>query len=347
MAAAPRLARHTLTLDDGHRVGVAVCGQGMPAVLVHGFTAEGILYAQTLNRLVRMGFKVVAVDIAGHGTTQGLPTGGGNLAGYAQLLARVLDHLGIERSLLVGHSLGGRLVTEVAATAPERAAGIMLIDACVGRTWDRLIDASLFVPPLLAGVGAAMVVDTVSTMQVLTNRQQAMKLGRLVGPTLLGHARRPWRMLGPAVSLVRSPSSTPFLEALAAAQVPVVVVHGDRDMVVPYWTATDAARAAQGWLVTVHGGTHSWILKDPETLPAIVDHLRRGPMAAVGRRVLADAGLDPATATPEQVEDAFLPADARVRELSPEWSPAPMPPPPKQPRYHWTISDAFVGSGVG
>jgi len=168
-----------------------------------------------------------------------------------------------------------------------------------------------------------------------------------VGPTLLGHARRPWRMLGPAVSLVRSPSSTPFLEALAAAQVPVVVVHGDRDMVVPYWTATDAARAAQGWLVTVHGGTHSWILKDPETLPAIVDHLRRGPMAAVGRRVLADAGLDPATATPEQVEDAFLPADARVRELSPEWSPAPIPPPPKQPRYHWTISDAFVGSGVG
>jgi alpha-beta hydrolase superfamily lysophospholipase len=66
----PRLARHEIVLDDAHRVGVAVCGQGLPVVLVHGFTAEGILYAQTLSRLVRMGFKVVAIDVAGHGGSQ-------------------------------------------------------------------------------------------------------------------------------------------------------------------------------------------------------------------------------------------------------------------------------------
>ena len=41
----PRLARHTITLSDGHDVGVAVCGRGVPLVLVHGFTAEGMLYA--------------------------------------------------------------------------------------------------------------------------------------------------------------------------------------------------------------------------------------------------------------------------------------------------------------
>jgi hypothetical protein len=67
----------------------------------------------------------------------------------------------------------------------------------------------------------------------------------------------------------------------------------------------------------------------------------------VSLRILRDVGLDPATVTPEQVEDAFLPADALVRELGPGWSPAPVPPPPRLPRYHWTISDAFVGSGVG
>ena len=59
LVAVPRLARHEVVLDDDHRVGVAVCGQGLPVVLVHGFTAEGILYAQTLSRLVRMGFKVI------------------------------------------------------------------------------------------------------------------------------------------------------------------------------------------------------------------------------------------------------------------------------------------------
>ena len=102
----PRLARHQITLPDGHTVGVAVCGQGVPLVVVHGFSAEGILYAQTLSRLVDLGFKVIAVDTAGHGGTLGLPTGAQSLASYAELLGRVLDHLGIQRAMLAGHSHG-------------------------------------------------------------------------------------------------------------------------------------------------------------------------------------------------------------------------------------------------
>ena len=90
----PRLARHAITLADGHTVGVAICGRGVPLVVVHGFSAEGILYAQTLSRLVDLGFKVIAVDTAGHGGTLGLPTGAQSMASYAALLGRVLDHLG-------------------------------------------------------------------------------------------------------------------------------------------------------------------------------------------------------------------------------------------------------------
>src|SRR3954468_1202354 len=92
--AMPRLARHQITLDDGHEVGVAICGRGVPLVVVHGFSAEGILYAQTLSRLVDLGFKVIAIDTAGHGGTLGLPTGAQSMASYAELLSRVLDHLG-------------------------------------------------------------------------------------------------------------------------------------------------------------------------------------------------------------------------------------------------------------
>src|SRR4051794_41987172 len=103
--AAPRLARHTVRLDDGHRVQIAVSGRGMPLVVVHGFSAEGLLYAQTLSRLVSMGFKVVAIDTAGHGGTQGLPTGGANLESYTRLLGRAIDELGIRRSMLAGHSM--------------------------------------------------------------------------------------------------------------------------------------------------------------------------------------------------------------------------------------------------
>src|SRR3546814_18048 len=112
--ALPRLARHQIVLDDGHQVGVAVCGQGVPLVVVHGFSAEGILYAQTLSRLVDLGFKVIAVDTAGHGGTLGLPTSAQSMQSYAELLGRVLDHLGVSKAVLVGHSMGGRLVAELA-----------------------------------------------------------------------------------------------------------------------------------------------------------------------------------------------------------------------------------------
>src|SRR4051812_26643829 len=163
----PRLTRHLLTLDDGHQVGVAVCGRGVPLVVVHGFSAEGILYAQTLSRLVDLGFKIVAIDVAGHGGTLGLPTGAGTFSNYTQLLGRVLDHLGIEKAVLAGHSMGGRLVTELAASEPDRAVAVILLDAIVGDTWDNMVNVFRLWPPLLAGVGVTLGVDMLTTIPLL------------------------------------------------------------------------------------------------------------------------------------------------------------------------------------
>src|SRR5258708_13210090 len=59
-----RLARQRIRLDDGHLVGVAIAGRGMPLVVLHGFSAGGVLYAQTLWRPVPRGFFVVSVDPA-------------------------------------------------------------------------------------------------------------------------------------------------------------------------------------------------------------------------------------------------------------------------------------------
>jgi pimeloyl-ACP methyl ester carboxylesterase len=288
----PRLARHTITLADGHTVGVAVCGEGVPLVVVHGFTAEGFLYAQTLWRLVDMGFKVVAIDTAGHGGTQGLPTGGADFDSYRDLLSRVLDALGIRSAVLVGHSMGGRLVAELAAAQPDRAIAVVLVDAIVGRTWDKIVWVSRLWPPLLAGVGALLVVDTLSTVPLFRDRDQAVKLGRLVAPTLLGHVRRPWRMLGPAVSIIRSRASAPALERIRMARIPLFAVHGEHDIVVPVSTGRDAARRSGGELVVVHGATHSWLLKDPEAMPAIVHELMRGKLGTAVLRKRLECGLD-------------------------------------------------------
>ena len=135
----PHLARHEILLSDGHTVGVTVAGEGVPLVVVHGFSAEGFLYAQSLSRLVSMGFRVVAIDTAGHGATQGLPLSGHNINDYAELLGRAIDELGIERFVLAGHSMGGQLIARLGARWPDRTLGVIFIDAIVGDTWDRMV----------------------------------------------------------------------------------------------------------------------------------------------------------------------------------------------------------------
>lgn len=317
IVAAPRLARHVVTLSDGHEVGVAVSGVGVPLVLIHGFTAEGFLYAQTLARLVSMGFKVIAIDTANHGSTQGLPSGGGNFAEYSGLLARTLDELGVDKAFFAGHSMGGRVVTQMCAAEPERALGVILIDAIVGDAWDRLVNVGRIFPPAMAGVVVVLALDSLTTPPVLKNPSQGAKLLRLIAPTYRGHLRRPWRLFGPAISILRSRGSRWMLMRLAQERVPVVAIHGTRDYAVPIQAAKDAARRAKGEFVVVDGASHSWLLRDPETLPAIISELLEGRFGEAYRDAVRDHGLDPDTATLVEVDDAFYAPDARIRELTP------------------------------
>ncbi|MCB0986963.1 MAG: alpha/beta fold hydrolase [Acidimicrobiales bacterium] len=338
----PRLARHQVTLADGHRVGVTVCGRGVPIVLIHGFTAEGMLYAQTLSRIVAMGFKVVAIDTADHGSTQGLPTGGGNFEEYTKLLGRVIDELGIRKAVFCGHSMGGRLITEYAANHPERVLTVILLDAIVGETWDRIVAASRFNPLLLVGIGGILLADSLYTVPFLRDPTQALKLGRLVGPTVRAHMTNPLHMLGPGVSILRSRSSRWMLQKIRRAGVPLVAIHGDRDIVVPLSTARSAARLAGGMVVVVEGGTHSWLLKDPEALPAIFRELFSSKRAERSRaRDFASVGLAP-DATVDEIEAAFYDPDALVLRLTPELDVASLFQSEAKSRYRWHIDRAVA-----
>lgn len=337
--ALPRLARHEITLADGHQVGVAICGHGVPLVVVHGFSAEGILYAQTLSRLVDLGFKVIAVDTAGHGGTLGLPTNAHSMKSYAELLGRVLDHLGVPKAVLAGHSMGGRLVTELAASQPERAIAVVLLDAIVGDTWDRMVNLFRVFPPLLVGIGTTLVVDTISTVPWFRDPNQALKLGRLVGPTIAGHARRPWRLFGPAASILRSRGTRWMLDTLRRERIPVFAIHGDRDIAVPLNTAKDAARRARGDLVVVEKATHSWLLKDPETLPSIMHALMRGRLGTAVLKARLEQGLD-ADATDDEIEAAMYAPGALVLELTPRQRFHDTEDLHRPPRYRWRLLPA-------
>lgn len=331
---APRLARHTITLSDGHVVGLAVSGRGVPLVVIHGFTAEGFLYAQTLNRLVKRGFKVVAIDMASHGSTQGLPLGGGNMAAYAELLARVIDELGIRRAIFAGHSMGGRCVTNYAAAHPDRTIALLLLDAIVGDIWDHMTVAFRFAPWLMVPFGVALVGDSVTTVPLFSDRTQAAKFLRLVAPTLIGHALAPWRLIGPAVSIIRSAPSRPLLERLEEEMVPTFVIHGELDAIVPACTARSAARRSGGQLIMLKRAGHSWLLKDPETLPAIVEQLLQEQLGSAIRNAITGAGAE----TVAGLEEVLYEPGARILELTPEVRWTAIDEAHRHPRYEWELS---------
>lgn len=334
-----RLTRHVLSLDDGHRVGVAVAGRGVPFVVVHGFGVESLLYAQPLARLAALGFQVIAIDVAGHGDTQrlgGLPS----FDDYAALLARTIDRLGIRTAVLAGHSMGGRLAAEVAAARPESAIGVLLLDAILGDAWEKVRCVLRWSPPALLGYGALFLADTLGTVPFLEDTRQALKLGSRVGRSVNLHLVRPWRALGPGNAILRAAPGDATLDRLRENGTVVVAVHGDRDLLVPFAAGRDAARRAGGSVVRVIGGSHSWLLRCPETLPAIVGELLDGRLGDARDAALAAAGYDPATATFEEMEAAFTEPGGPVAALGAEHEVVAMPTTRRLPRFRWTSEPA-------
>ena len=255
-------------------------------------------------------------------------------------MGRVLDDLGIRKAVVAGHSMGGRVTAQLAAQRPEQVVAAVLIDAIVGDQWDAMVNLFRLNPFLLAPMGLALVLDSIATLPLLDDPRQAMKLARLLAPTLMGHATRPWRLIGPAASILRTRGSRGILDELAVDEVPTFVIHGDRDLIVPMATARSAAKRANGTLVTVHGGSHSWLLRDPETLPAVIAELLRGRLGDAIRDAIGAAGAE----SRDELESIFYEPDARILELSPGVAGAEAGEVPvgstvhHLPRYRWSVT---------
>ena len=126
-----------------------------------------------------------------------------------------------------------------------------------------------------------------------------------------------------------------IIARLKQEQVPVFVLHGERDQVVPVAAARDAARRACGELVLVHGAAHSWLLEDPETLRSIVAELLGDGLGQACLRAIADAGLDPGSVSLAEMEEAFYAPDALALRLGPAARREEIRP-SQEPRFSWS-----------
>ena len=121
-------------------------------------------------------------------------------------------------------------------------------------------------------------------------------------------------------------------------------IHGDRDVAVPLATPKDAARRARGDLIVVKGGSHSWLLKDPETMPGIMHDLMRGRLGTAVLKAQLERGIDPVDATVDEVEAALYAPDALVLELTPREPAQDTDDPAPAPPVLWTILPARAKS---
>ena len=115
----------------GARIGYTVypLAGAPPIVLVHGFTASSASFAANVPELNKR-FEVISVELLGHGESdapvEAAPYAPDEAA--ARILA-LLDRLGHEKVLLCGHSLGAALCLRLALDAPQRLAGLVLINS--------------------------------------------------------------------------------------------------------------------------------------------------------------------------------------------------------------------------
>ncbi|MGK5552155.1 alpha/beta fold hydrolase [Actinomadura kijaniata] len=114
--------------DDAPREGAT----RTPLLLVHGFGADSHDWAFHIPDLVARGHRVIAPDLRGHGHSSA-PENGYRPRDLAGDLAALLDHLGVERVVAFGHSMGALVVSALAVEHPGRVTALVCVDPGYGQ----------------------------------------------------------------------------------------------------------------------------------------------------------------------------------------------------------------------
>ena len=247
---------------DGIEIYYKDWGRGRPVVFSHGWPLSADDWDAQMMFFLNHGYRVIAHDRRGHGrSTQ--TADGHDMDHYADDLAALTEHLDLRNAIHVGHSTGGGEVTRyLARNGESRVTAAVLISS---------------VPPLMLKTAAnpgglpKEVFDGLQ-VQVATNRAQFYRdlpEGPFYGYNKPGAKRSEgiiqnwWRqgMMGGAKAHydgVVAFSQTDFTEDLKKITVPVLVMHGDDDQIVPYADSgpLSAKLLQHGTLKTYHGFPH-------------------------------------------------------------------------------------------
>ncbi|HKZ50580.1 MAG TPA: alpha/beta fold hydrolase, partial [Dehalococcoidia bacterium] len=130
-------------------------GQGHPVILLHGLGGSIYNFRSTIPAMAQS-FRVVALDLPGFGLSERPRDRGYCFSDLACLVRDLLDHLGIERAHVVGHSMGGMVAARLAARFPERVDKLVLVASPIHLAPPRLLGLPLLEPVWWMVVGFAV-----------------------------------------------------------------------------------------------------------------------------------------------------------------------------------------------
>ena len=263
----PRLEWRRVQVNDAPAL-YAVAGNGPPLVFLHGWGLTHRAYRRVLQQLVHQGVRVYAPALPGFGGTAELPPDQLSLADYARWVNQFLEAAGVQGKItLIGHSFGGGVAIQTAHDWPKRVARLVIVNSIGGSAWSHGegIVRLLRERPLWDW-GLHLQADLMSVRHL---RHVLPVIVEDAVPNLLRNPRAIWRV----AHLARTADLTGELEELKRRRLPVVILWGESDTVIPY-ASLESLRAALGdpQLITVPG-THSWLLADPDAFGEVITNV--------------------------------------------------------------------------
>lgn len=260
-----------ITLESGLRVRIVEAGAASedPVILVPGWGCDAWIFHDILPFLATSGFHSIAVELKGHGLSD-KPDDPREFTSESMRdhLGEILDALGLERTALVGHSMGAAIVVELATMAPGRVSGLVLAApvgfAGVGlMRFFRLITPRFALPVLQLMSTRFLVRAMLSVVYGSLRRPSTRDIDEFHAPTRIPGFVRSLRYL-----LHEFDWSRPF----PRLSISVMTIFGSEDVLSP---ADDSGRYKGDPEMIVEGAGHVLFDEAPELLNAAIARFLR------------------------------------------------------------------------
>jgi 3-oxoadipate enol-lactonase len=242
-------------------------GTGVPLVWIHGFPLSGRIFERQLQI---GGVRHIVPDLPGFGRTA--LSAGLTVDTMAEDVLKLLDRLAIPRAVFAGLSMGGYVLFAAARLAPERMAGVILIDT---RETADSADARRDRHEMIDKVNVEGTAEVISSMLPKMLTAGGMSHQEFVREVM--ESASPEGVSAALRAMAERPDSTAVLQSLTA---PCLIVVGEQDPITP---PTDAERmqslARDGRMVIVPEAAHLSNVEQPDVFNRHVEEFLRNVVA--------------------------------------------------------------------